>query len=410
LRDEIVGGIRSAGVVDGVVIALHGAMVAGGFPDPEGNLLAAIRRFLGVEVIIAATLDLHANVSEEMTGATNALVGYKTYPHVDMADTGFRAAEIVISAIRGDIKPVNSLSRRPILAATLKMGTDDFPMGALAAQACDLESRPGILAASVFGGFPMADVPITGFSAVVVTDGDLDLGSKLAEKLSGNARDWRHHFAYRPIPVSEAVAMAIRSRKHPALLVDHSDNAASGGTQDVMIVVKEMLAQGAENSAFAAIRDPEAAAQAASAGKGAVPAIEVGGKTEMPAIGQKADPLRLIVTVMSVTDGTFVPSGPVRHGLKQSMGWTTVLRTGGLDLIVCEKLVEPFDLEVFRSVGIDPTEKRIVGLKSRIHYRGAFEQIAGDIIGCGGIGVASSDLELLQYNHIRRPMFPLDPI
>lgn len=404
MSDAIVAAVRQG--CDAALLDLHGAMVAETTPDGEGSLLERIRA-VAPELPIAVTCDLHANLTDRMAQNCTALIGYKTYPHVDMHEVGDQVGRILLRAIKGEIRPVMGWARRPLLAQTLRMGTDDEPMRGLIAEA-RAEERRGLLAATVFGGFPLADMADAGMSAICIADGDPDVAQAAAERLMAAAWERREDFLYHPEALDEAVARAKAMTEGPVLLLDHADNVGSGGTQDVMTVLREVLRQGLEDVAVAAVWDPAAVRQMAAAGVGTSVTLRLGGKTDMPSIGLAGEPLTLTGRVRTLSDGEWIVRGPMYTGVKVSMGPTAVLDTGALQIVIVSRHHEPWDQGVFTSVGIDPRTKRYLLLKSRIHYRAGFGALARATITCDGEGVTTSDNRRLRFERLHRPIFPLD--
>src|SRR5262249_11631458 len=224
---------------DAAFLALHGAMVADTTPDGEGALLQEIRA-VAPALPIAVTCDLHANLTEAMVRNSTALIGYKTYPHVDMESVGEQVGRILLRALDGEIRPVMGWDRRPLLAQTLRMGTDDEPFKTLIRLAREEEAK-GMLAATVFGGFPLADFADAGMSAICIADGDREGASAAARRLMDVAWEQRQELLYRPEPLAEAVTRAKVITEGPVLLLDHADNVGSGGAEDVMTVIAEVL-------------------------------------------------------------------------------------------------------------------------------------------------------------------------
>jgi len=386
---------------------LHGAMVTETTDDGEGELLARIRQ-LAPELPIGVSLDLHGNLTDEIVNNCTALVGYKTYPHIDMYEAGERAGRIVLSALEGSVRPVMSWGNRPLLAQTLRMGHEDRPMGPLIEMARK-EEGADLLAASIFGGFPLADFPNAGLSVVTVADGDEAVADSARERLLDAAWREREEFVFDSEPLPETIARAKALDRGPIILLDHADNAASGGTQDTVAVLKEVIRQGLEDVAMFGICDPEAVEEMALAGVGNRIALRLGGKVDMPSIGLRGEPLEISGRVRALTDGDFVVTAAMGRGTVESMGATAVLDTGNVQIVVCSRHSEPFDLGCFRSVGIEPTQKKVLILKSRIHYRAGFRAIARHELPCDGVGVTSSDNSLFEFEKVRRPIFPLDP-
>jgi microcystin degradation protein MlrC len=386
---------------------LHGAMVTETTDDGEGGLLARIRQ-LAPELPIGVSLDLHANLTDEIVNNCTALVGYKTYPHIDMYETGERAGRIMLSTLEGSVRPVMSWGNRPLLAQTLRMGHEDRPMGPLIEMARQEESA-GLLSASIFGGFPLADFPNAGLSVVAIADGDEAMADSARERLLDAAWREREEFVFDSEPLPETIARAKALDRGPIILLDHADNAASGGTQDTVAVLKEVIRQGLEDVAMFGVCDPEAVEEMALAGVGNRLTLRLGGKVDMPSIGLRGEPLEISGRVRALTDGDFVVTTAMGRGTVESMGTTAVLDTGSVQIVVCSRNSEPFDLGCFRSVGIEPTQKKFLILKSRIHYRAGFRAIARHELACDGVGVTSSDNSLFKFEKVRRPIFPLDP-
>ena len=386
---------------------LHGAMVTETTDDGEGELLARIRQ-LAPELPIGVSLDLHANLTDEIVQNCTTLVGYKTYPHIDMAEAGEHAGRIMVSALEGAVRPVMSWGNRPLLAQTLRMGHEDQPMGPLIEMARKEESA-GLLAASIFGGFPLADCSNAGLSVVTVANGDQDVADSARARLLDAAWRERAEFIFHSELLSETIARAKALDRGPIILLDHADNAASGGTQDTVAVLKEVIRQGLEDVAMFGICDPEAVEEMALAGVGSRLTLSLGGKVDMPSIGLRGEPLEISGCVRALTDGDFVVTVAMARGTVESMGQTAVLDTGKVQIVVCSRNSEPFDLGCFRSVGIEPTQKKFLILKSRIHYRAGFRAIARHELPCDGVGVTSSDNRLFEFKKVRRPIFPLDP-
>ncbi len=393
---------------DAALLDLHGAMVTEVFEDGEGELLARIRK-LNPSLPIAVALDPHCNCTQAMVDNATALVGYSTYPHLDMYDTGRRAGRIVLDAMAGKVRPVMTWRQLPLVSQTLRQGTDDEPMKSLNALARAKEKQ-GLLAASILFGFPLADIRDAGTSVVTIADGNKATAEAAAEEIAKAAWAVREDFVYKGRPLAEAVEEAKGLSDGPIVLLDHSDNAASGATQDVMTVIAEVMRQGLEDVAVAAVWDPEAVQQMIKAGPGATVTIKLGGKTDMPSINLKGKPLTVTGKVKSLTDGEFVIRGPMGTGTKAQLGPAAVLDTGKMEIVVVSLHHEPFDLGVFTSLGIQPETKRYLLLKSRIHYRAGFARMAKHTFRLDGQGVTTSDNSLLDFKRIRRPIYPLDRI
>ncbi len=394
---------------DAAMLDLHGAMVTSSHEDGEGELLRRIRA-IAPDLPIAAALDMHTNLYPAIVDNVTVLAGYFTYPHVDTYETGVRAGEALVRILKGEVRPTMAWGNRPMLPHVMRQGTTEGPNVVLQARCRELEASGEALCATVFTGFPHADIRNAGLSAVVVTNGD----AARAEALTGELLDlaWRQRadFVYEIEPLAASIARAKAMDDGPVILLDHYDNAASGGTMDTMTVLAAILEAGLENACAFAIHDPAAVQAMAKAGIAAEIALDLGGKLDMPAIGLKGEPHRVSGRVTRLTDGRFRNKGPMNTGVLMNMGPTAVLDTGKVEIVVISKHQEPNDLAAFTSVGIDPWRKRYVMIKSRVHWRAGLGELAKHVVDCAGTGVCTSDYTKLDFKNVRRPIFPLDRI
>jgi microcystin degradation protein MlrC len=403
--DAIVGAVRSG--CDAAFLALHGAMVAEHVDDGEGELLRRIRA-VAPRLPIAVGLDFHAHLTAPMIDHATVVTGYRTYPHVDMGETGVRAGRTLLRALDGDVHPVMVWGSRPMMTSTLVHTPARQPMKDIVDQAIAAEAGGAVLNASVFGGFPHADIPHLSCSAVIVCDGRPDEGRALRDRLLDLAWERREAFLYRGAPLASQIAHARTLGEGPILLVDHGDNTASGGTQDVMSVIEEALRQRLDDVVAGPVCDPLTVRRILDAGTAASVTLDLGGKVDMPQIKLPGRQLTVTGKVTRITDGEFVVSGPMATGTRVRMGRTAVLDTGRMQIVVSEGRSEPFDLGVFTHCGIDPRRKRFVIIKSRQHFRAGFEPIARHIVMCDGDGCTSSDLRLFTYRNRPRPLYPFE--
>jgi microcystin degradation protein MlrC len=407
MADTILGAIR--GGCDAAFLALHGAMVAEHLDDGEGELLRRLRA-VAPRLPVAVGLDFHAHLTAPMVEHATVIAGYRTYPHVDMGETGQRAGRLLLRALDGEVEPAMVWGSRPMMTSTLEHTPARQPMKDIMDMAIAAGTTGAVLDASVFGGFPLADIPHLSCSAVVVQDRRTDRGQgrALLDRLLGLAWDRRAAFLYRGAPLASQIARARALGEGPIVLVDHGDNTASGGTQDVMSVIAEVMQQGLEDVVAGPICDPVSVTRILAAGTAASVTLPLGGKVDMPRIDLPGRPLTVTGKVTRVTDGEFVVTGPMATGTRVRMGRTAVLDTGPVQLVVSERRSEPFDLGVFTHCGIDPRRKRYVLIKSRQHFRAGFEPIARHIVLCDGEGVTSSALERFTYRRRPRPLYPFE--
>jgi len=403
---------------DACFLDLHGAMVVEGYDDAEGEILKRLRR-IRADLPIAVTFDYHTNLSPDIVANASVITGYKTYPHIDMYEAGLLAGDILARSLRGEVRPVMAWGWLPLVSSVMRHAPEDGPSGDILGYARAMEKSGRVLAATLLPGFAHADTPYTGVSAVVVADARADAKARAAarevcERMLAIAWERRAEYVFHPEPLAQSVARAralgASRQDGPILLIDHCDNCGSGGSQDVMLVVEEILRQNLDDVAIAPIRDRQAVAQMVEAGIGSNVNLELGGKTAMPSIGLSGRPLQLAGCVRNITDGEIVFTGPMYTGLKSHLGRTAVLDTGRAQIVVTERHHEPFDLVIFRHCGIEPTKKRFIMLKSRIHYRAGFKPIAAHIVECAGAGVTNADLSVYRYGKLARPIYPLDAI
>jgi microcystin degradation protein MlrC len=397
---------------DAILLDLHGAMVTRSYDDGEGELLRRIR-VLAPKVPIGVALDMHTNLFPAMVDQATVIAGYQTYPHIDMYETGLRAAGPVLALLQKRARPVMAWGNRPMLPHVMRQGSDDSPNLELQARCRQMEEQ-GALSATVFVGFPHADITHAGLSAVVVTDANPALARQYCDELLEMAWRQRQAFVYtvEPLAVSFARAEELASAAGvgPVVLLDHYDNCASGGTMDTMTVLGAILDAGLSNVAAFAIYDPEAAKRLAAAGLGSTVTLPLGGNLPMPSIGQIATPRVVTGKVKKIVDGHYRNEGPMGRGEQVNMGLSVVLDTGKVEIAVISRHVEPHDIASLRVLGIEPEKKRFLMLKSRIHWRAGLRRYAKAIVECAGVGVCTSDYSTLDFKRVRRPIFPLDAI
>jgi len=391
---------------DAVLLDLHGAMVTQSLEDGEGNLLQQLRA-RAPEIPIGVALDMHTNFYPAIAECATVVAGYQTYPHIDTYETAIRAGRAIFATLAGEATPTMAWGNRPMLPHVMRQGTDDFPNRELQEMTRQME-RDGALCATLFTGFPHADIHNAGLSAVVVTDGDPALAQRWRDELLDFAWNNREAFVYRIEPLEDSLERARQVDDGPVILLDHYDNAASGGTMDTMTVLGAILDAGLENVAAFAIHDPEAVQQMIAAG--AQVTVRLGGKIDMPSIGRRGELREVTGTVRLISNGQYRNKGPASKGVLMDMGPTVVLDTGQVEIVVISRHQEPNDLACLTSLGIEPTEKTYLMLKSRIHYRAGFKPIAREVIECAGVGVCTSDYTMLDFKNVRRPIFPLDNI
>jgi microcystin degradation protein MlrC len=381
--------------------------------DGDAYILECVRKAVGNDVPVVATLDLHANISQRMVDAADLLIGYDTYPHVDMAERAEEASDALALLIRGEIKPTPHLVKPPMLPTSQNMPTDREPMRSLIARAHEYERDPSVLNVTIAGGFPPSDGAEAGFGVLVTTNDDLDLARRLANDLADQAWKSREGFLGGVSTFDEA-ARTIRNANldaKPIVLVDIGDNPWTGGPGDNAELLRFLIAEEIPGAVVASICDPETVQQAVEAGVGATLDVTLGGKTDR----LHGDSLPVRAKVKLISDGRFVNDGPMMAGVSVNLGPSVVLNCpaggswGGVDVLVTSRAETIIDLNAFRIHGIEPTRLRVIGLKGKGHFRAAFEPIASQVILVEGPGITGSDLSRLPFKSIRRPIWPIDP-
>jgi microcystin degradation protein MlrC len=400
--EEITTGACRAGA-DGLLLALHGAMVTPRHPDADAEVLRRLRAGLGPEVPIICTLDYHANVAPRMSETSNALIGYQTYPHVDQRACGLKAAKLIGQTLRAEIKPVTAISKPALVINLLGQETGREPMRSLMARAREAERGPGILSISLMAGFPYADVPDMGPAVIIVADGNFSLAQEVAEDLNKRVMEVRQDLFVRCAAPEEAVRQAIHTDRRPVVLVDLGDNIGGGSAGDGTVLLDELLRQGA-NGALVALFDPATVAEAERVGPGGAFDHFVGGKVDC----LHGDPVEVRGRVRSLHGGKWVEEEP-RHGGRRfnDQGSSAVIDLEGGNTLVLNSLrTPPFSLGQLTSLGIDPARQAILVVKAAVAYRAAYSPIAGTVIEVDTPGLTAIDPRRFSYRHRRRPMFP----
>jgi microcystin degradation protein MlrC len=399
------------GGFDALWLDLHGAMVAERFEDGEGELLRRIRA-IDPRTPICVAYDMHANVFDGMVSHAQIVAGYQTYPHIDQKQTAERAARALLRVMRGEVTPTSAWGNAPMLPHVMAQGTHRAPNRDLQAMCVAWEASGRALAASLFVGFPHADVPMAGLSAVVVTDNNPADAQAMVDELLSAAWQGRREFMFDIEPLEASVRRAKTlgaPGQLPVVMLDHYDNCASGGTMDTTDTLREIIRQDLDDVVFFGIYDPDAVEQAVEAGVGATVTLSIGAKLPMPQLPVASSPLTVTGTVQTISSGAFRLKGGLTPGLQIYMGRTAVLDTGKVQIVLLSRHIEPTAQEMLQVLGIDPARKAFVAIKSRVHWRADLGKIAREIVECAGVGVCTSDYGQLKFHKVRRPVFPLDP-
>ena len=404
---DLVERLGACGPVDGVYLDLHGAMVTESHDDGEGELLRRVRETVGARVPVAASLDLHANVTRAMVEHADALSIYRTYPHVDMAQTGARAAGMLMRMLSTGKGFAKAHRQFDYLTGIPSQCTMIEPCASLYALLERVEQRSGV-ALSFAPGFPMADFDECGMSALGYGQDAGATRAALAE-LSGAIADAEREFAMQLLSPDEAVqrAMARGAPGAPVVLADTQDNPGAGGNGDTTGLLSAMLRRNATDAVIGLLVDPASARRAHEAGAGATVEFELGAKSGLAG----HEPVRGMFTVESLSDGKFTCTGPMFHNFRMSLGPMAVLRQAGVRIVLSTNKCQAADQQMFRHIGVDPVRQRVVALKSSVHFRADFQPIAREVLVVRAPGPALADPSEFPWRRLRdgirlRPLGP----
>lgn len=410
LRDDLIERLRAAGPVDAVALTMHGAGVVDGIDDLEADLAAAVRDVVGYDVPLVVPLDLHGNVTAEMGQRIDLMLGVHEYPHTDSFERGVECIEALDKLVSGAWQPTTFVQPVPIM---LPPSTTDagYPAAAFRDRCLAVEAGDEVLDATFFHGFPFTDVPATGCSIVVTTNGDAARAEHLAAQLADELWASRHDFIVESVPPAAAVDVADRiatERGGTVVINDTSDNPGGGTPGDGTHLLRALVDAAPDGACFGFIFDPAVAARAAEAGPGATIEVELGGRHGT----LHGDPVAAAAYVKSVTDGRFVYTNPMIAGVVADLGPSCRLQLGGrdgLDVIVTSKRSQTLDPEVFTLHGIDVTTRRIVGVKGSVHFRAGFRDLATEIVTADSPGLTTLDVTVFAHERAPGSVWPHQP-
>ncbi|MFZ5789225.1 MAG: M81 family metallopeptidase [Pseudomonadota bacterium] len=395
LRDAILAGLEQ-GPWDAVYLSLHGALVTDADPAPELDLLRAVRQRIG-RTPLAVSFDLHANIGAEHVGLIDLAAGYKTYPHVDMAETADKLLRQLVALAEGRLAPKGAIVKLPLILPSFNMRTTDGPMAEVAARARASEAAPHILDATVFGGFAYGDSPHAGAAAMVFADRDAERPGLVAAELARALEERAGRFFIRLPGPAEALSMAAAEGSGTVALLDPADNPLSGGIGDTPGLLRALLeAQAPVPALFAFFWDPGLVARAHREGLAARLRVRLGARLT----DRFGPPVEGEATVLKLTDGCFRNRGPMERNLPVGLGRTALLEMAGIRIIVTETCQTPNDPGYFDLHGIDLAAVRLLCVKAKNHFRAAFAPLCRHIIDVDLPGPAALDLRRLPYRHL----------
>ena len=405
ILEEILDRISSESL-DGLLLALHGAMVAQHVRDADGRTASTIRRLVGPDLPIVMTLDLHANVSPLMIESVTATTIYRTYPHLDQRERGREAARILAATLEDGIRPVQFLVKPPVCISILAQATRQEPMAGLYRRMEGLIEQDGVVSASIAPGFAYADVEEMGPAFLVVTDGDRELARKEALGLARRAWELRDELTLLGTPIREAVEEAMGADAGPVTLLDVGDNVGGGSPADGTLILQEVIRTGS-GPALVVLYDPAAVQACAASGVGTEVLLRVGGKSD----DLHGPPIPIQGRIRCLHDGTFVEDEP-RHGGARfnNQGLTALVETREGHAVVLTSLrMAPMSLEQVLSLGIKPKSYRILVAKGAIAPVAAYEPVSSGMIYVDTPGITSANPAHFDYRHRPRPLYPFEP-
>ncbi|HVX14044.1 MAG TPA: M81 family metallopeptidase [Pirellulales bacterium] len=402
---EFASAVRRALPLDGILLALHGAMVAEGHPDVEGEVLTAVRQAAG-SIPIVATLDLHANVTQPMVDAADALVLFHTAPHIDVFETGQRAAAVMRRILIDGARPAMAFQKLPMVVPAERANTQDPDSVSYGfrERLQELERSPHILTAGLATVQPWLDVPDLGSAVIVVSDGAAQVAETACREIAADL--WRRRRDYLPelVPVADAVREAHAVRDGLVVLSDSADATTSGAPGDSTWLLKELLKYDWPNGAFVTLVAPEVVERAAALGEGATLHTSIGGLRD----SRFSSPVELDARVERLFRAEFLLSGHLAKNLPVDMGNSAVLRAKSVFVFATSKSGPHFAPELFRSAGFDPFAASVLVAKSPCGFRAAYAERARRIIVVRAPGCAPADFWNYEYRHIPRPLWPWD--
>lgn len=398
LRDRVLAELEAALPLDVVLLSLHGAMIAEGQPDCEGDLLEAVRARVGRATVVAAELDPHCHLTRRMLDHADLLVLYKEYPHTDTLERARELVELALRAARREIRPVMATADCRMIAL---FHTPREPVRGLVGRIRALEGRDGILSVSLVHGFPWGDVPDLGAKVLVVADGDPGRAQRLADRLAREVRGLRGRTTEPVLGLEEGLDRALAAPRGPVVLADTADNAGGGAPSDSTFLLARLLERGVEGACLGPLWDPVAVRFCHLAGPGARLALRLGGKVG-PISGPPLDVEAEVVAVARDARQRF------------GVGWTQLgdvaaVRIGGVEVLLNATRTQAFDPALFTDHGIALAGKRVVVVKSMQHFHAGFAPVAAEMLWVNGPGALSQDFATLPYRRVPRPIWPLDP-
>jgi len=399
LRGKIIADLQASMPVDCVLLDLHGAMVADGYDDCEGDVIQHVRQIVGPDVPIGVELDLHCHITQTMIDQASVIITYKEYPHTDFEDRAIELFNISVAAAEGKVKP--HIAMYDCRMVGIYHPTSD-PVKSFVQRMKDLESTAGILSVSLGHGFPWGDVVDVGTRVLVVTDNQPERGAELAASLGSDFFNMREQVLPQHMTIDEALDAALAEPTGPVVIADVSDNSGGGAPGDSTFMLQALLERGIQDVAIGCIWDPIAVSVVFAAGVGAKLDLRVGGKMG-PMSG---NPVDLSVDVLQLAPKAIQHFGNEGSQMVVELGDSAAVRAHGIDIVLISKRTQTFTPEVFTNVGVDPTQKNILIVKSMHHFYAGFAPIASRIIHCASPGAVAPDFANIPFKKAVQDKWP----
>lgn len=402
ITQNLLEGLRKVAPFDAICLELHGAGIAENSGDIEGDLLKAVRDEFGYDIPLVATLDLHANMTEKMVEHADLLLGVNFYPHTDRYERGREIIQLLHKMLKGEIKPVMSLKRLPMIIPTT---TTIYGPAAVVNEKCwEWEAKENMLDCTFYHGFPYMDSPEIGVSVLAIADGNEDLAKEAAEDVANIIWEMREDFQVSHPTVAEGLKQVWESEEAPIVVNETSDNPGAGGPGDGTHLLSEMLKANVPQTCFAFICDPEVVEAAYQAGEGAEIEVQLGGKKDT----LHGNPLHIVAKVLLLTRCDFIATNSMITGRRSDLGRSVRLLVGNVDVIVTEIKQQLFDDEVIKLHGIDMNTYKLIALKSSHHFRAFFQTAAAKIITVDSPGISTFNFSEFNYKSSAKDKYPLN--
>lgn len=408
LGDTLRGQLRKAGRLDGICFALHGAMSAESTADLDGYFLKLLREELGSDIPVVCSLDSHAVVTQQMVDLATAFVAYRTHPHVDVVETGMRAATILLDTQEGKIRPVMHCQKIPLILPPPNDGTNAGPLKVLADKLVAWDHVEGVIACSLCPAFPWQDVTEQGWAALAVTDNREELGRRLVRELAEMCWEARHELMPEPmLPPEIAVRQAAATPGCPVLVIDSADTIGGGGGGDNTEMLTTLLKLRGEVDGLVLhhIPDAEAVSVLKASTVGDIVTVEIGGKRD----SRFCRPVEVTGRILCVAEGPISDDGNFTAKPLVEVGTIVCMGIDNVRLVMTERLIMGPQPSLFRKVGIEPFEAKLVALKTGVGHKVTYAHIAKAVVAADCPGAESYNLHNYEFECVPRPIFPLDP-